>query len=613
MIVTRSNFQSVLSALRKRERLSLDTETTGLRMYQQDRIFSLIIGTEVDTYYFNFQDYENIEEDYVLPRTLFGELQAGVFSDPSKLWYLHNAKFDMGGLHREGAELAGPVHCTEAVARVLYNEHLTYSLDACAKRIGLTKDDAVEEYISEHGLWEWDQIPGKKTRSKNKFFHLVPFNIVSAYGETDARITYQLGRNQEEALHSHLLSTPQGQPQLSQVVENEKRFTKTCFEMERVGVKIDSVYCQKAALFEGSRAEKVALEFEKVTGLPFKDSNKVLAEAFTKLGEKFPLTEKGNPSFASEVLSEFESPVAQLVLDFRDARSKANYYHGFLYFADSDGRVHPNMRQGGTATGRTSGSDPNFQNLTKEDSEADLAKEFLVRRAIVPTPGFFFACPDYDQVEYRLMLEHAARKEGQITPLIEAVLSGLDVHEACAQLAQAMGFQITRSQAKTVNFLTLYGGGNAKLAKGLGCSLDAAKSIQDSIFKAAPEIRRLIRGIIRTAESRGYVFNWFGRRSYFSDHNFAYKAPNYLIQGGAADVMKIAQNRILDRLRGHKSRMLVQVHDELLFEIHESEAAILPDLKGIMEQVFPHRYLPLTVGMDHAFKSWADKVAGFPA
>lgn len=611
MIVRQSTFSEVLEKLVAAPVLSLDTETFGLRVYQEDKVFSLILGIGPENFYFNLKEYPGLDSDILSgPEVVLSALQDKIFSDPTKKYFLHNAKFDLAGLSRFGIALAGEIHCTQAIARVIYNEHMEYSLESCAERIGLKKDDKVEEYINANGLWSYEQIPGKKTRSKRKFFDRVPFEIISTYGETDADITYHLGKHQEAALQDILNRTPEGWPSLAKVVENEKQFTKTCFEMERIGVKIDPEYCKKAALYESSRAEKVALEFERLTHIPFKDSNKVLAEAFTKLGEKFPLTEKGNPSFEHSVLSEFESPVAKLVLDFRDARSKANYYHGFLYFMDRDHRVHPNIRQGGAATGRTAQSEPNFQNLTKEDSEADLAQEFLVRRAIVPTPGYFFYCPDQDQVEYRLMLELAARRRGEMTPLIQSVLSGLDVHEATAQLTTQAGFPITRSQAKTVNFLTLYGGGREKLAKGLGCSPEIARQIQDAIFQAAPEVRSFIRSVIEIASHRGFIFNWLGRRSHFPDSNFSYKAPNYLIQGGCADIMKVAQNKIHQYLQGKKSRMLVQVHDELLFEIHESEEHICSEIKTILENVFPSRFLPLTVGSAYATLSWADKIDG---
>lgn len=616
MIVTPENFPAVLVELQEAQVLSLDTETLGLRIYQQDRMFSLIIGIEDRQFYFNFQDYysqENWEVDRApaLDRVkTLSVLQGAVFYDPRKKWYIHNAKFDMGTLHREGLYVLGEIHCTQALGRVIYNEHMDYSLAASAERIGLQKDDKVEDYINEHGLWEWEQVPGKKTRTKRKHFDRVPFDIVSKYGETDAAVGYRVGRGQEAEIADILNRTPEGAPSILRVFENEKKFTKTCFQMERTGVLIDVPYCDRAILFEDNRWLAKAYEFEQMTGLKFKDSNKLLEQAFSHLGESFPLTEKGNPSFTGEVLKEFDSPVAKLVMDLRDAHSKANYYRGFLYYKDDNNRVHPNIRQSGTATGRTSLSDPNFQNLTKEDSEEDLKKEFLVRRAIIPTPGFFFYCPDQDQVEYRLMLELAARRKGEMTPLIAKVLSGLDVHEACAQVATQYGYPITRDQAKTVNFLTLYGGGIAKLAKALKCTPEIAREIQNAIFQAAPEIKQFIRAVIDTASHRGFIYNWLGRRSHFPDSRFAYKAPNYLIQGGCADVMKVAQNRIADFLEGRKSRMLVQVHDELLFEIHETEEHLCQEIKVIMEGVFPSQYLPLTVSNAYATLSWADKIDG---
>jgi DNA polymerase-1 len=164
--------------------------------------------------------------------------------------------------------------------------------------------------------------------------------------------------------------------------------------------------------------------------------------------------------------------------------------------------------------------------------------------------------------------------------------------------------------------MLLYGGGINKLASALEIDYTQAEQLRNKYFWKLPAVKKFIRGVIDRAQNSeiGYVINWLGRRCYFEDPKYAYKAPNHLIQGGAADVTKVAMNRIDKFLSDKKSRMLVQIHDELLLEIHESEAHILNDIREIMESSYsPRNGLKLTCGIEHSFISWADKVEGIPS
>lgn len=597
MLVGRGEFSGIIERLRCESRLAFDTETTGLRPYGGDRLFSVIIASKEAAHYFNFQEYAGLDPEFILPREWIAEL-SGAFGNADAVYYAHNAKFDMAFLAKEGVTFTGEIHCTEAIARVLKNDLLTYTLKACAERIGLAKDDGVEDYVSREHLWEWEQEPGKTTRHKRKFFDRVPVDLIVPYGKQDALVTFALGEHQEEALMALAAEMPAKLPPITKVVDNERRLTTTLFHVEHSGVLIDRGYCEEAIAHEEAIYKEAANSFEALTGIAFVDSGKCLHEAFTRFGVEVPLTEKGNPSFTDDVLARIDSPVAETVRRYREAIKRCNtYYRSFLWLADRDGALHCNFRQGGTGTGRLSCSAPNLQNVPKEDEGP-----FPIRRAFIPRPGHFFFTPDYDQMEYRVMLDYAEEIE-----LIEKVKAGVDVHEATAQL---MG--VDRKTAKTINFMLLYGGGDSKLASALGVSLGRARALKSDYFEALPNVQRFIRTVIKTAEVRGYIFNWAGRRCVFADSRFAYKAPNYLIQGGCADIVKFAMNAIDDFLRGRKSKMLLQIHDEILFEIHESEAHIVHDLRALMESVYPHRALRLTCGMEHSWKSWADKVEGVP-
>lgn len=613
MIVTRSLFERVVADLSTEGVRAVDTETTGLRPYQGDKLFSIIIAEhdksleQTKAYYFNFLPYDNISEESTLPREWLLKM-VSIF-DKTSMWFAHNAKFDMHMLSQEGLHIKGLVHCTEAMARVEYNAHNAikdvgspYSLAACAHRIGKHKDDAVEEYITKHHLWEWEKVPGKEKPQKRKFFDKVPFEIIHPYGEQDAIATFQLGYWQVDAIKDKSDAQAENKPKLAQVYYNERRLTTTCFKIEKTGVKIDREYCQKASDFEEQRISESKVNFRDITGEDLFDSNKELARIFTKIGEAYPKTEKGNPSFTEDVLETFNTPAAKSLLEYRRASKRANtYFRNYLYFADTKSIIHSGLRQGGTTTGRFSSGDPNLQNVPKRNEEKS---EFPVRRAFIPRPGFAFVMLDFDQMEYRLMMEYAGQKD-----LIDKINSGLDVHTACMELME----MTDRDPAKTLNFMKLYGGGVPKLAAALDIPLEKAHEMSQKYWQALPKVKEFIYGVSNTAKARGFIFNWFGRICYCPNPEWAYALPNHLIQGGCADIMKIAMNKIDDFLEDKKSRMVLQVHDELIFEMHEAEFGLINDIKEILETAYPHKYLKLTTGVEHSFKSWYDKVEGLPA
>lgn len=237
----------------------------------------------------------------------------------------------------------------------------------------------------------------------------------------------------------------------------------------------------------------------------------------------------------------------------------------------------------------------NCQNLPKKEPN----QEFPVRRAIVPRDGYFFVFLDYDQMEYRLMLDYAGAMS-----LINKVKGGLDVHQATAD-----DVGLTRDEAKTTNFAILYGSGIAKLAKNLKKTFDQAKRIKYAVLNSAPEVGSFIRRVSDAVKQREdhSIINWLGRRYRYNDLNFAYKAPNHLIQGGCADIMKKAMVEVDRFLADKKSRLLLQVHDELILEVAYGEEHIVPELKSIVENAYTSKLLPLTCGVEYSKKSWFDK------
>lgn len=613
MVVSRERFLDVLHELQGFRTLSLDTETTGLRPYHGDRVFSIAISTENTQYYFSFYNSPGICSEMVLLRE---DLQAfkPLFSDRGITWYLHNAKFDLAFLHQENLEILGEIHCTQAIERVVFNDYPpgSYDLDSCARRLGFSKDDAVEKYITNHKLWTYtgEEKPG--TKQKLKHYEKVPFEIIAPYAEKDAEITFKLGEHQTKIIETISKITEEKVPPLQDVKIFERRLTRTISHMEKIGIRIDHEYTLLAASHERDRASVALAEYRNLTGKTLVTSSKHFQETLIEDKEKWVKTDKGNYSFEADILQTFTSPAALCVLNYRDAKSRENFYRGFLWHADAFGCIHPTFNPAGTATGRFSSSNPNLQNLTAE--EGDEEKEFIVRRSFVPRPSFIFVMLDYDQMEYRLMFDEACKRWGNETDLVRKIKEGADPHQATADIITSMGkMTLTRKKAKNGNFAILYGAGIKTLAKTIQASEEEAHSLKTAIWRAAPEVKNLIIELSDEAITKGYITNWAGRRSYLVNRDHVFKMPNYLIQGGCADVNKIALNRMDEYLLDKKSRLLLTIHDEAILEVHESEVASVPKAcKEIMENVYPYKYLPLTCGVEWSAKSLGDKIKGFP-
>ena len=660
MLVTKGNIREVFDRINASEFLAVDTETTGLRLHQSDRLFSVVVASGSECFYFNFKPYEGLDSDCVLDRSILREFN---YLSPRTIAKA-NAKCDMHALYKEGVDLMPhKLWDVLTVAKCLENKHMSYSLDNVAKREGFEKLSTVEEYIAKHKLFTIEQSPGKKTKSKNPHYDMVPLSLIQEYAERDARITYDIFLRQFVAVEEeHKRSIAKGYPSFWSVIDTEMETTKVCFEIEQRGMKIDEQFIKSAIEHESRNADHAAQTFQTITGLAFVDSNKALNEAFTRLGVSGGRTKKGNPSFTDKVLAGLHSPVAETVRDYRDATKRANtYFKSFLSFADENKIIHPSIRQAGADTFRFSITEPALQTLQAKDSSV-----FRVRDAFIARDGFSLVSIDYAQQEYRLAADYAGE-----AALIEKILRGYDVHEATAELMglplDKPNFDRSRGLAKTLNFMLLYGGGvpklccslfapkltlevlqqvmrkyvwhchvkTPKLLEGLSQEdldhdiplLKQAQEIQNKYFAALPNIERLIDRVQGAAKSNRRIYNWAGRKLDF--HPFwinneddadaprvlidaSYKAPNYLIQSSGAEIMRRAMIEVRNFLKPYRSRILLSIHDELLFEMPEDEFHLIPEIRRLMVSVykpFNGLYMDTSVAWG---KSWGSLQEGIP-
>jgi DNA polymerase-1 len=620
MVVTQSNFDQALleltHAAKKDKILGYDTETTCLNWWDtpwfdecgvKPRVFSMQFATLTDEYYFDFNHSSNKLGD-----KHFLKINAELTQNPDILWAIANAKFDLHHSANHDVYFAGTIHCTKAIARVMQNTEPALNLDDLSEKyLQVNKLDVIST-IKEKGF----ATKVKKFGDNDKFEEILHFDRLELadlvqYGKRDTRLALDLSIFQVKRIleidREIFEKVPGPRPiRLSDVLKNEHEITKILFEMEREGILIDRPYTEKA--YENEVAEKRRVESE-LDGLAQKsgfekidwNSAKQLKPLFESLGEPYSYTEKGNASFDKEALEDSDSQLAKLILEYRHHYKRAHtYFENYIWLADRNNVLHADAQQAGTQFGRMSYWSPNLQNVPKRQDKEEA--DFKVRRCFIPKPGTWLADLDYKGAEYYMSMDYARE-----TQVVDELKNGLDPHK---RLAQEMEIK-DRETAKTMQFRILYGGGGDAVGRALGYKGTEARRIglkkKNLYFDRVPNLAALIRQVSSIASSRGYIFNWLGRLLHY-DRKTGYKAFNGLIQSGVGDMTKRAMVEIDKefKLRKAKSKMLLQVHDALLFKLYPDEAHLIPIIKEKMTSVYPHKVLPMQADAGFSDISWAD-------
>lgn len=560
LITTEEECQKLWQRLAETTAFAFDTETDGLDALSCHIVGASFAPAEGEAYFILLPEEATAVRAWLAPLSV-------LMQNPTILKVAQNAKFDLKVLSRYGIEEVSSLFDT-LLAHYLIAPERPHNLDALA-----------EQYLSYTPIHYDDLSPLKNFNLRKD----VPLERLSDYAAEDADIAlrlYPILRDELIKEGMYTLFTEVEMPLLSVLKRMEER-----------GVRLDTQRLSEVA--QGLEGELHNLESSiyEEAGQAFnisspKQVGEILFETMN-ISNKPRKTKSGGYATSEEVLLQYAGahPIVQRILDYRGVKKLlSTYVEALPTQLYPDGKLHTSFNQAVAATGRLSSSNPNLQNIPIRSS---VGQE--IRSALVPHDAdFLFLSADYSQIELRL-LAHLSEDEH----LINAFCQGEDIHRTTAariyKVAPEEVTALQRSFAKTANFGIIYGISAFGLSQRLHIPPKEAQSLIDSYFASYPTIKAFIDRCLHDARSKGYAETIMGRRRYLPDMNsrtatvrsFAERnAVNAPIQGAAADLIKVAMVRIDRALRERqmKSRMILQVHDELNFDAHRSELDALTDL-----------------------------------
>ncbi|UZK04687.1 DNA polymerase I [Venatoribacter cucullus] len=563
IIFEQAGLERWISVLKKAELFAFDTETTALN-YKEALLVGLSFAVEPGkaAYVPLAHDYEGAPAQ-LNREAVLEQLRPLLESEQHKKVGQH-MKYDMHILANHGIALRG----------VQFDTMLeSYVLDSVASRHDM--DSLALKYLG-HKTTSFEDIAGKG--AKQLTFNKIAIDVAGPYAAEDADITLRL--------HQHLWPQLQQTPELARVFTDiEMPVMPILCKMEEQGALIDADLLHEQSQQIEQRLQQLEQEAHNVAGQVFNlGSPKQLGEIlFEKL--QLPVrkkTPKGVPSTAEEVLQELADEgheLPSLLMEHRGLAKLKNTYTDKLptMIAASTGRVHTSYHQAVAATGRLSSTDPNLQNIPIRSEEGR-----KIRQAFIAAPGCKLVAADYSQIELRIMA-HLSGDQSLLTAFAE----GRDIHRhTAAEVFNVPENEVSDNQrraAKAINFGLIYGMSAFGLAKQIGCSRGEAQEYVNLYFQRYPGVRDYMDNTREQAKDKGYVETIFGRRLYLPEirssnaprrQHAERTAINAPMQGTAADIIKRAMIRVQGWLQtaGYDARMLMQVHDELVFEVAAAQA-----------------------------------------
>ena len=585
LIDTKKRLDEVISSIPEDAIVAFDTETNSLDTKSAQIVgFSFCFDEKRAYYVPTGHKYLGVGNQVLLDDAL------EAIKEILKRRFLgHNLKFDLSLLYSHGIEEVVPFADTMILA---------WLVDPQAP-VGL--DSLVKRYFT-HSM-----IAFKDIVKKDEDFSQVDINEASKYAAEDAYLTYllyfKLIQELKEKDCSHLLD---------EAKDVEFPFINTLIFMEMSGVKIDIDFFEKLLKKTNIRLEELTKDIYNLAKSEFNiNSTKQLGYIlFEKL--KLPILKKTKTGYSTDeaVLNRLKDKhkIIGKILEYRELfKLKTTYIEPLLKLgkADKNHRIYTSFIQTGTATGRLSSKNPNLQNIPVK---TELGRE--IRYGFIAHEGNLLIGIDYSQIELRL-LAHFSKDRS----LIQAFLEDKDIHLETAYKLFKEDAKAKRDIAKSINFGLIYGMGSRKLSQTLNISTKEAKKIIDNYFDSFPTVKNYLDSIKEFAKDRGYVETLLKRRRYFDFSHanamqlsaYLREATNTVFQGSAADLIKLAMNRIKDeiKIKKYPAKMILQIHDELIFEVKEGEAKEIATIfKNIMENIY-RLNVPLKCSVSIS-KNWGD-------
>ncbi|KAA0873706.1 DNA polymerase I [Nitrincola tapanii] len=586
-------FESWQQALEQAEVFALDTETTSLNYMEAELVgISFAIEPGKAAYLPLAHDYVGVASQ--LDRKEVLARLKPLLEDPGRGKVGQHIKYDMNVLARYGIQLQGVVADTMLESYVLDSTAGRHDMDSLAQRFLGVKTTSFEA------------LAGKGKQQLT--FNQIDLEAAAAYAGEDADITLRL--------HQHLLTKLQAEPELLKVFsEIEMPLVPILAEIEQTGAQVDAqLLGQQSQELEKRLAELEAEAYE-LAGETFNLSSPKQLQVLLYEKQGIPVTKKtpkGAPSTAEEVLQELalDYPLPKVILEHRGLSKLKSTYTDKLpqMIQPSTGRIHTSYHQAVTATGRLSSSDPNLQNIPVRTQEGR-----RIRQAFTAPVDHLIVAADYSQIELRIMA-HLSGDAG----LLRAFSAGEDIHRATA--AEVFGVTLEqvsaeqRRRAKAINFGLIYGMSAFGLARQLGVGRNEAQAYIDHYFATYPGVQHYMESTREQAHQLGYVQTLFGRRLYLPEINARNRmrqqaaertAINAPMQGTAADIIKRAMVKVDQWLKHSRisARMIMQVHDELVFEVKKSDLEAF--IQGVVQPMESAAELkvPLRVEVDYG-ESW---------
>lgn len=553
-----------LGKLAQQEFFCFDTETTGINTISDDLVGFSFSWKEFEAFYVPIPSDRQEAEKFVLRFK-------NIFENEKTLKIGQNIKFDLLMLRQYGIELKGPMFDT-MIAHYLIQPDLHHGMDYLA-----------EVYLKYKTITYEELCDGKNPKTTN--IRTIDIHKLCDYAAEDADVTLRLKNVFEQELIKNDL--------MKIFTEIEMPLMPVLADMEYTGVLIDVESLKQYSLSLQERIIAKEKEIFSLAGYEFNISSprQVGELIYDKLQivETARKTKTGQNSTSEEVLVSLKGkhPIINLILEHRGLKKLLSTYVDALpeIINKKTGRIHTSYNQTVAATGRLSSSNPNLQNIPIRDEDG---KE--IRKAFIPDTGCTFLSADYSQIELRLMA-HLSDDEN----LIDSFNAGDDIHTATASKIFKVDMNSVdkdmRRKAKTANFGIIYGISAFGLSERLDIPRSEAKQLIDDYFVTYPKIKEYTDSVVQSARDKGYVETLFGRRRYLNDINsrnsvvrgYAERnAVNAPIQGTAADIIKIAMINIFRRFKEEKikSKMILQVHDELNFTVYNEE---LEKVKSIVK------------------------------